>query len=138
MNNCENLNIIELVKELDKVNVFLEDIFSTLLSYYKKKSIYDKDKECEEKLKIFSKKSLEGKIYEIKKIIAEGNAKDILDKIRKQEEALRKVRIDQLESFSQREEELLNAWNNFKNWKSEQSKNLIKNFNLRFKKMSEK
>lgn len=134
MNNCENLNILELVekaKQLESVNTYLRDIFLTLREYYENKSNYGD--ESIEAIKQFDALNLNDRFLKVKYMIKAGNAESILERIQKEKEQLSYDRKNQEVEFQYREKELLNAWNNFQNWKSQTSANLIKDLNSKFK-----
>jgi hypothetical protein len=135
--NAANLEFQELIKKaknFDKVNGFLVDIYSILMAYNCEKvdSKFGKN-DFEQYLQEFNCRSLDDKFDKIRQMIIEGNPDNVVRELKRERKQFEKERVGYDNNLRKREEELLNAWNNFQSWKSETSRNLIKDLNSKFK-----
>lgn len=134
MKNCENLNVLELVekaKQLEDCIAKLDILHYLLKQYHSKLNSWDED--FREDSKSFAELNLKAKFDKLINIIEIGTADDIIKSITEERKELARNTECQKQEFLHREEELLNAWNNFQSWKSQTSANLIKDLNLKFK-----
>ena len=127
--NKNNINCI--IIEFHDVDLQIKRITNNAdvnLHYY-----YENAEDDKKNKDLFKEYDLRTKFAIIGDIIGAGNAQSQIDKLEEARRRLLRERDHQLDEFQRREEELLNAWNNFQSWKSETSKNLIKDLNSKFK-----
>lgn len=132
MDNCQNLNVVELVSKvkeqgaiLIEVNNYLENIYKELHWAQGSGSLINVD---------FMKFSIHTKLRTIRDLAEKASVEEKLKDLIKKEKHMEAENKHQKEILDSEREELLNAWNNFQSWKQETSKNLVKDFNSKFDK----